>query len=73
MATVGHLDFDKDCNVSRINGNPTLNKMMPVWHKSVKQFWSYRTYCVIASYHFMDGKMRGGKTQMQLEFKIIQS
>jgi hypothetical protein len=39
-----------------------MNKTTPVWHRSVKRFRSYRIYCVLASYHFMDGKMRGGKT-----------
>jgi hypothetical protein len=29
IAAGGHLDFDKDRNVSRINGNPSLNKMTP--------------------------------------------
>jgi hypothetical protein len=68
MAAGGHLDFDNDHYVCRIKGNSTMNKMTPVWHRSVKRFKSYRTFYVLASYHFMDGKMRGGKTQMQPEF-----
>jgi hypothetical protein len=46
MVAGSHLHFDNDHNVSRINGNPILNKMMAVWHKSVKWFWSYHIYCV---------------------------
>jgi hypothetical protein len=69
MAAGVHLHFDDDQNVSRIKGNLTLNKMMSVWRKSVKRFCSYRIYCVLASYHFMDGKMRDGKIDMQPEFK----
>jgi hypothetical protein len=65
MAVGGHLDFGNDHDISRINGNSALNKMTPVRYKSVKRFESYRIYCVLASYHFMDEKMRGGKTQMQ--------
>jgi hypothetical protein len=68
MAAGGHFDFDNDHNTSIINGNSTLNKMMLVWRKSVKRFWSYRIYWVLAPYHFMDGKWGGGKTQMQPEF-----
>jgi hypothetical protein len=73
MAANSYLEINNEPNVSRINGNPTLNKMTPVWHKSVERFRSYRIYCVLASYHFMDRKMRGDKTQMQQEFKRIQS
>jgi hypothetical protein len=38
MAAGSHLDFDNDRNVSRINGNRTLNKMTLDWRKSVKRF-----------------------------------
>jgi hypothetical protein len=31
MAAGSYLNFDNDHNVSRIYGNPTLNKMTPVW------------------------------------------
>jgi hypothetical protein len=65
MVAGGYLDFDNDHNVLKIDGNRILNKIMPVWRKSVKRFWSYRIYCAWVSYHFMDGKMRGGMTQMQ--------
>jgi hypothetical protein len=68
MAAGGHLDFDNDHDVYRIKGNSTLNKMTPVWRRSVKRFKSYGTSYVLASYHFMDVKMRGGKTLMQPEF-----
>jgi hypothetical protein len=34
---------------------------MPVLCRSVKRFKSYRTFHVLASYHFMDGKMRDEK------------
>jgi hypothetical protein len=71
MAAGGRLDFGSLHNVSTINGNLTLNKMTPVWRKSVKGFWSYCIHCVLASYHFMDVKMTGCKTQMQLEFWAI--
>jgi hypothetical protein len=36
MAAGGHLHFVNDHDASRIKDNHTLNKMMPVWHKSVK-------------------------------------
>jgi hypothetical protein len=68
MAAGGHFHFDNDNNVSRIKGNSTLNKMTPVWCQWVKRFESYHTFYVLASYHFMDGKVRGGKTLMQPEF-----
>jgi hypothetical protein len=68
MAAGGHFHFGNDHYASRIKGNSTMNKMTPVWHRSVKRFKSYRTSYVLASYHFMDGKMRGGKTLMQPEF-----
>jgi hypothetical protein len=68
MAAGGHLYFDNDHYVCRIKGNSTMNKMTPVWRRSVKQFKSYRTFYVLASYHFMDGKMRDGKTLMQPQF-----
>jgi hypothetical protein len=67
MAAGGHFHFGDDNYVSRNKGIYTVNKMTPVWRRSVKQFQSYRIYCVLASYHFMDGKMRGGKIQMQPE------
>jgi hypothetical protein len=72
MAVGGHLLFDNNHSETRIKGIPTLNKMMLVWYKVVKRFCSYRIYevlFVLASNHFMDGEMRGGKTQMQLKFK----
>jgi hypothetical protein len=68
MAAGGHFHFGNGHNVSRIRGNSTLNKMTPVWCRSVKRFRSYCTFYVLTSYHFMDGKMRGGKTLMQPEF-----
>jgi hypothetical protein len=71
MAAGGHLDFDNDHYASRIKGNSTMSKMTPVWRRSVKRFKSYRTFYVFASYHFMDGKMRDGKTKIQLYFMII--
>jgi hypothetical protein len=71
MAAGGHLYFDNDHYVSRIKGIYTMNKMTPVWHRSVKHFRSYCIYCVLASYHFMDGKMRGGKIQMHPRCKEI--
>jgi hypothetical protein len=52
MAAGGHFHFDNDHNVSRIKGNSTSNKMTPVWCRSVKRFESYRTFYVLASYHF---------------------
>jgi hypothetical protein len=73
MAAGGHFHFGNDHNVSRIKGNSTLNKMMPVWCQSVKRFESYHTFYVLASYHFMDGKMRCGKTEIQPEFMRIWS
>jgi hypothetical protein len=63
--------LDDDYYVSRIKGIYTMNKMMPVWRRSVKRFRSYRIYCVLDSYRFMDGKMRGGKLQMQPGCKRI--
>jgi hypothetical protein len=65
MAAGDHLHFDDDYYVFRIKGIYTLNKMTPVWRRSVKRFQSYRIYCVLASYHYLDGKMRGGQIQMQ--------
>jgi hypothetical protein len=59
------------CN--EIKGNSALNKMTPVWCRLVKRFKSYRTFYVLASYHFMEGKIRGSKTQMQPDFWRIQS
>jgi hypothetical protein len=47
MAAGGHLDFDNNHDVSRINGISTLNKMTPAWRRSAKRFRSYRIYCVI--------------------------
>jgi hypothetical protein len=38
MAAGSHFDFDNDHIESKINGNRTLNKMMLVWRKLVKQF-----------------------------------
>jgi hypothetical protein len=35
MAAGGHLHFYDYHNISAINGNSTLNKMTPVWRKSV--------------------------------------
>jgi hypothetical protein len=69
MAGVWKMDH----NVSRIKGNSTMNKMTPVWRRSVKRFKSYRTFYVLASYHFMDGKMRDGKTKIQPYFMEIWS
>jgi hypothetical protein len=66
MAAGGHLQFDDDYYVSRIKDIYTMNKMTPVWRRSVKRFRSYRIYCV------MDGKMRGDNAQVLLEFKRIQ-
>jgi hypothetical protein len=68
MAAGGHFHVDNDHNVSRIKGNSTMSKMTPVWRRSVKRFKSYHTFYVFASYHFTDGKMRGGETLMQPEF-----
>jgi hypothetical protein len=73
MVAGGHLHFDNEHNVSSINGNRTVKKMTRVWRKSVKRFWRYHNYCVLASYQFIYGKMRGGKTQLQPKLKRIQS
>jgi hypothetical protein len=73
MAAGGHLDIHNDHNVPGINGNRTLNKMTPVRCKSGNRLWSYRIYCVLASYHFMDGKMRGGKLICSRNSRQIQS
>jgi hypothetical protein len=59
MVAGGHLDFDNDHNTSRVNDNSTLNKMTPVWRKSVKQFWSYRIYYVLASCHLYGWENEG--------------
>jgi hypothetical protein len=72
MAAGGHLHFEDDYYVSGIKGIYNMNKMTPVWRRSVNWFRSHRI-CVLASYHFMDGKMRGRKIQMQPECKRIQS
>jgi hypothetical protein len=59
MAAGGHLNFDGDYYYLGIY---TMNKTTPVWRRSVKRFRSYRIYSILASYHFMDGKMCGGNT-----------
>jgi hypothetical protein len=38
MAVGGHIHFDNDHDVSRVKGNPIVNKMTPDRRKSVKQF-----------------------------------
>jgi hypothetical protein len=68
MAAGGHVHFDNGIYVHGIKGNSTLNKMTPAWCRWVKRFRSYCTFYVLASYHFMEGKMRGGKTQKYQEF-----
>jgi hypothetical protein len=67
MAAGGHLHFDDDNYVSRIKGIYTVNKKTPISCRSVKRLQSYRIYCVLASYHFMDGKMSDSKIQMSPE------
>jgi hypothetical protein len=55
----GHFDFVNNYNVCGINGNPTLNKMMPVWCKSIKQPRSYWIYCVFSLLPFYGWELRG--------------
>jgi hypothetical protein len=76
MAAGGHFHFNNDHNVSRIKGNSTLNKMTPVWCRSVKHFESYRTFYVLASYHLMMGKWgvaRISRNQNSREFSPEQN
>jgi hypothetical protein len=60
----GHPHFENDHNVSRIKGNPTLNKMTPGWRKSIKTILKLSHLLYISILPFYGLEMRNGTNQM---------